>query len=84
MQKLSEGIYFIQGANKARYPYSNSILIGDYLIDTGVSNKLLRSLKKEFQINNVILSHWHEDHISGNQLLKDINFLCHEKDKFII
>ncbi|MFX1358151.1 MAG: MBL fold metallo-hydrolase [Promethearchaeota archaeon] len=83
-QKLSEGIYFIQGANKARYPYSNSILIGNYLIDTGVSNKLLRSLKKEFQINNVILSHWHEDHISGNHLLKDINFFCHEKDKCII
>ncbi|MFX1588849.1 MAG: MBL fold metallo-hydrolase [Promethearchaeota archaeon] len=82
--KLSDEIYFIQGAKNARYPNSNSILIGDYLIDTGVSNKILRNVKKEFQINNVILSHWHEDHISGNQLLKGVNFLCNEKDKFII
>jgi len=82
--KLSDDIYFIQGARNARYPNSNSILIGDYLIDTGVSNKILRNLKKEFQINNVILSHWHEDHISGNHLLKGANFLCHEKDKYII
>ncbi|MFX0058646.1 MAG: MBL fold metallo-hydrolase [Candidatus Heimdallarchaeota archaeon] len=82
--QLSDDIYFIQGARNARYPNSNSILVGDYLIDTGVSNKILRSAKKEFKINSVILSHWHEDHISGNRLLKGPNFLCHEKDKPII
>ncbi|MFX0177437.1 MAG: MBL fold metallo-hydrolase [Candidatus Hodarchaeota archaeon] len=82
--QLSDDIYFIQGARNARYPNSNSILVGDYLIDTGVSNKILRSAKKEFKINSVILSHWHEDHISGNRLLKGSNFLCHEKDKPII
>jgi glyoxylase-like metal-dependent hydrolase (beta-lactamase superfamily II) len=84
IEKLSDGVYFIQGARNARYPNSNSILIGDFLIDTGISNKILRSVKKEYQINNVILSHWHEDHISGNRLLKGVNFFCHEKDKLII
>ena len=76
-----ENIYFIEGAQRARYPYSNSMLIGDYLIDTGISHKRLKRLKKQFPINKVFLTHWHEDHISGNYLLRDAKFYCHSKDK---
>ena len=76
-----ENIYFIEGENHARYPYSNSMLIGDYIIDTGISPKRLKRLKKLFPINKVCLTHWHEDHISGNYLLKDAKFYCHLKDK---
>ncbi len=74
-------IYFIEGERSARYPYSNSMLIGDYLIDTGISPKRLRRLKRRFPINNVFLTHWHEDHISGNYLLNNARFYCHPKDK---
>lgn len=77
-------IYFIQGKNRARYPYSNSLLLDNYLIDTGISGKLLRKLKRSYKIEHVILSHWHEDHISGNQILKDAHFHCHILDKPII
>jgi glyoxylase-like metal-dependent hydrolase (beta-lactamase superfamily II) len=76
-----DNIFFIEGERFARYPYSNSMLIGDYLIDTGISPKRLRRLKKRFQINNVFLTHWHEDHISGNYLLNNARFHCHSKDK---
>ncbi len=76
-----EGIYFIEGEQRARYPYSNSMLIGDYLIDTGISPRRLKRLKKNFPINKVFLTHWHEDHISGNYLLRDAKFYCHSKDK---
>ena len=76
-----DGIYFIEGNQRARYPYSHSMLIGDYLIDTGISHKRLKTLKKRFPINNVLFTHWHEDHISGNYLLKDAKFYCHSKDK---
>ncbi|NVM16106.1 MAG: MBL fold metallo-hydrolase [Candidatus Lokiarchaeota archaeon] len=76
-----EKIYFIEGVNRARYPYSNSLLIGDYLIDTGISPKRLKRLKKGFPIKKVFLTHWHEDHISGNYLFKDVEFYCHSKDK---
>ncbi len=79
-----KNIFFIEGEQNARYPYSHSILIGDYLIDTGISHKRLRKLKKTFPIKNVILSHWHEDHISGNSLFKDVKFYCHLRDKPII
>jgi glyoxylase-like metal-dependent hydrolase (beta-lactamase superfamily II) len=77
-------IFFIHGERKGQYPYSNALLIGDYLIDTGISSKYIRKLKKDFEINNVINSHWHEDHISGNRLLTGAKFFCHELDKPII
>ena len=76
-----ENIYFIEGYQRARYPYSNSMLIGDCLIDTGISTRRLKKLKKLFPINKVFLTHWHEDHISGNYLLEGAKFHCHSKDK---
>jgi len=79
-----EDIYFIEGAREGRYPYSHSLLIGDVLIDTGISSRLLRKLKRLYPINNVLLSHWHEDHISGNRLLPDAKFFIHQKDQFLI
>jgi len=79
-----KNIFFVKGEQNARYPYSHSVLIGDYLIDTGISYKRLKKLKKLFPIKNVILSHWHEDHISGNGLLKNVKFYCHLRDKPII
>ena len=79
-----KNIYFIKGARNGKYPYSHSLLIDDCLIDTGISTRLLRKLKREFQINKVFLSHWHEDHISGNRLLKDAKFFIHKDDEFLI
>ena len=79
-----DNIYFIEGERFARYPYSNSMLIGDYLIDTGISPKRLRRLKKRFPINHVFLTHWHEDHISGNYIMKNVKFYCHSNDKLPI
>jgi len=85
IQSLSDdSIYFIKGDKNARYPNSNSFLIGDHLIDTGVSGKILRKVKKHFEINHVILSHWHEDHLHGNYLFPNARFYSHMKDKPII
>ncbi|HDZ19421.1 MAG TPA: MBL fold metallo-hydrolase [archaeon] len=87
IQPLSEefkDIFFIKAPRNGKYPYSHSLLIGDYLIDTGISSRLLRKLKREFQINNVLLSHWHEDHTSGNRLLRNVKFFIHKDDEFLI
>ncbi|MBD3255525.1 MAG: MBL fold metallo-hydrolase [Candidatus Lokiarchaeota archaeon] len=77
-------IQFVKGLGGAKYPYSNSLLINNWLIDTGISSKHLRKLKRKYEINHVILTHWHEDHISGNRFFKDVNFYCHLKDKSLI
>ena len=79
-----EKIFFVKGARDGKYPYSHSLLIEDFLIDTGISSRLLRKLKRQYKINNVILSHWHEDHTSGNRLLPSAKFHIHSKDKFLI
>ena len=79
-----KNIYFIEGARKGKYPYSNSLLIKDYLIDTGISSRLLRKLIRLYPINTVICSHWHEDHMSGNRILPQAKFLIHYKDKYLI
>ncbi len=79
-----ENIYYVEGERRGGYPYSNSMLIGDYLIDTGISNGRIRKLRRKFDIKSVINSHWHEDHILGNRVLKEAEFLCHSEDKHII
>jgi glyoxylase-like metal-dependent hydrolase (beta-lactamase superfamily II) len=79
-----EKVVFIKGARNGQYPFSHSLLIGDYLIDTGISSRLLRKLKRIYPINFVLLSHWHEDHTSGNRLLPNVKFYIHSKDKFLI
>ncbi|MFX1297497.1 MAG: MBL fold metallo-hydrolase [Promethearchaeota archaeon] len=79
-----KNIYFIKGASDGKYPFSHSFLISDYLIDTGISSRLLRKLKRQFSINNVVLSHWHEDHTSGNRLLSTSKFLIHPNDKLLV
>lgn len=87
IQTLSEefeNIYFIEGERKGNYPYSHSLLVGNTLIDTGVSGRRLKKIQKEFQIKTVVLSHWHEDHISGNNLFPRAKFICHEEDKIPI
>jgi glyoxylase-like metal-dependent hydrolase (beta-lactamase superfamily II) len=84
LSEIHEDIYFIQGKDRARYPYSNSLLLDDYIIDTGISSQYLRKLKRRHKINHVLLSHWHEDHISGNHFLPDAQFHCHFLDKHII
>jgi len=87
MLEISEDlpeIFFIPGQREGKYPYSHSLLINDTLIDTGISSGYLRKLKREAPINKVVLSHWHEDHISGNRILSDVEYMAHPEDIPII
>ncbi|MHA2296591.1 MAG: MBL fold metallo-hydrolase [Candidatus Hodarchaeales archaeon] len=83
--------YFVEGDNNGRYPFSHSILmktsVNDaILFDTGIGHESINRLSKELNITHVFLSHWHEDHVSGNYLLIKVNadFLCHELDTGIL
>jgi glyoxylase-like metal-dependent hydrolase (beta-lactamase superfamily II) len=79
-------IILVEGQQGARYPYSNSLIIDKVLIDTGAGSKTIRTIKRKFDIKTIFLSHWHEDHISGNRYFKDadIQFFAHKMDKPII
>ncbi len=77
-------IYFIEGQNKGRYPYSHALVIKDWIIDTGISSGFMRKILRDIPINNVLLSHWHEDHINGNRFLSNAKFFCHHEDQPVI
>lgn len=76
--------FLVKGKENTPYYTSNSILIGDTLIDTGISLEYLLKLKMDFEINQILFTHWHEDHISGGNYFKDASYSCHLKDRPII
>lgn len=80
----SDEIFLIRGEEGLDYYCCNSLLIGDVLIDTGISNNYLTQIINEVQINKVIFTHWHEDHTAGSSLMKNCDFLCHLNGKQII
>lgn len=85
--EIVENIIFIEGKNKGRYPYSNSILIGDdvkVLIDTGMGPDLAIKIENERKIDWVINSHGHEDHTVCNYLFKNARISSHKFDAPVI
>ena len=81
--EIADGIFFIEGESKGRYPFSNSVLIDDevkVLIDTGMGPNLAVKMAKEERIDLVLNSHAHEDHIACNHLFKDAKICSHKLD----
>ncbi|MFX1516983.1 MAG: MBL fold metallo-hydrolase [Promethearchaeota archaeon] len=78
---------FVPGENGGTYPFSHSLLVKAnekeaVLFDSGFGHTGVRKVLNEFKITKVFLTHWHEDHISGNYLLrkKKAEFYCHPLD----
>jgi len=78
---------FVPGKNRGTYPHSHSLLVkitekDAVLFDSGFGHNRLKKVLNEFTITKVFLSHWHEDHISGNYLLrkKKAEFYSHPLD----
>lgn len=59
-------VRLIPGANKGRYPHSNSVYVegAGVLIDAGADAARYRELIAGPGVNEVWLSHWHEDHLA--------------------
>jgi glyoxylase-like metal-dependent hydrolase (beta-lactamase superfamily II) len=81
------GLYFVQGERNGYYPHSNAMLVQvdeqtreAVLIDCGPGHAALRKLRKNFVINRVYLTHWHEDHTIDHGLLRDATFYCNLAD----
>ncbi|UCE38724.1 MAG: MBL fold metallo-hydrolase [Thermoplasmata archaeon] len=80
-EQLDDDVYLIIGKNKGTFPYSNSLLIIDekvVLIDSGIGDEQLEIIKDEVDI--LINSHYHIDHILGNYLFKDLWIVEEEAD----
>lgn len=61
--KLAEGVYFIEGSNRGRFPYCNCLLVDRMLVDSSCGIDRLRSLLDRF--DSLVLTHTHPDHASG-------------------
>ncbi len=59
-------VRLIPGANKGRYPHSNSVYVegAGVLIDAGADETAYRALIDGPGVKEVWLSHWHEDHLA--------------------
>lgn len=59
-------VHFIPGANKGRYPHSNSVYVdgSGILIDAGADEARYRELLAGPGVKEVWLSHCHEDHLT--------------------
>ncbi|TDA31899.1 MAG: MBL fold metallo-hydrolase [Hadesarchaea archaeon] len=84
LEELAPGIYFVEGENRGRYPFSNSLLLKGRnltaLIDTGIGPERARELAKEEKVDLLLVSHGHEDHFCQNRLFEGAKVLCHRED----
>ncbi|MHA1230430.1 MAG: MBL fold metallo-hydrolase [Candidatus Helarchaeota archaeon] len=84
-EEIKENIYFIEGLQNAKYPYSNSILINgeteNMLIDCGFGSKIIRKLRKMYKIDKILISHCHEDHTKDLRYLKNSKIYIHPYDR---
>ncbi len=80
MREIRPGVWFIKGENRGRYPYAHSLYFEDgetLLIDTGAGPFLKELSDKTGQ---VVLSHYHRDHVAYNHHFAGAAFSIHEDD----
>ncbi len=75
-------VWFIPGENKGKYPYCNSIYIKGpgILIDPASNRERLIRLREESGVQEVWLSHWHEDHFMHLDLFDDVPLAVSAED----
>jgi glyoxylase-like metal-dependent hydrolase (beta-lactamase superfamily II) len=76
---IEKNVYLVQGQKPSRFPYCNCLLIDDEVrtvIDTGLEREDIPELKPG-QIELIINSHGHGDHINGNQAFPQAKVAVH-------
>ncbi len=83
---LAPHILLIHPENRKQILQSNSVLFFNettLLVDTGsqVQNGKLREIKNIVEINHILFSHYHIDHIIGSHIFPNTEKLIHEQEK---
>jgi glyoxylase-like metal-dependent hydrolase (beta-lactamase superfamily II) len=75
-------VTFIPGENQGKYPFCHSIYIegAGVLIDPASNRERLVELRENSGVEEVWLSHWHEDHIMHLDLFDDLPLCIMEPD----
>jgi len=70
--RITDQLYLVPAQNNGRFPFSQSVYVDaerKLLFDVGLGPKLLPAFLKEFDVDIVIVSHTHPDHIAGCGLI---------------
>ena len=77
-------IRFIRGDNGGKYPFSHSVYLEGrdcrVVIDPSCSMQKLSDLKQKEGVDQVWLSHWHEDHMAFLNLFEGCPLRISERD----
>jgi len=75
-------VWFIPGKNSGKYPYCHSIYIegAGVLIDPASDKERLIELRKQSGVQEIWLSHWHEDHFMHLDFFDDLPLCVMEQD----
>jgi len=67
-------IWLIPGDNRGKYPFCNSVYVegARVLIDPGSDRSALTQLRDDQGVDQVWLTHWHEDHFTHLDLFDDL------------
>lgn len=75
-------VWFIPGENRGKWPACHSVYIEDagILIDPASNRDRLEELRHSSGVNEIWLSHWHEDHIAHLDLFDDLPLKISKQD----
>jgi hydroxyacylglutathione hydrolase len=76
-------IKVIQGQNNGRFPFCNSLLINDgvkVIIDPGAGLDLMQQIREGMNIDLVINTHFHFDHIAYNYLFDHSRIFINDQE----
>ncbi|MDW7652152.1 MAG: MBL fold metallo-hydrolase, partial [Bacillota bacterium] len=82
MIKLTDTIYLLPGRNNGRFPYCHCLYIRDDvcgLIDSAAGDECLEPVLGRVDV--LVNSHFHPDHVRGNDRFGEAQILCHEDDR---
>jgi hydroxyacylglutathione hydrolase len=71
---LTDKIWIVEGGKNGRYPYSHSLYVADgggILVDAGSDPAEIERLRTENGISVVVMTHYHEDHLTYLSLMPD-------------
>ena len=76
-------IKVIQGQNNGRFPFCNSLLVDDgvkVIIDPGAGLDLMKQIRKSMDIDLVVNTHFHFDHIAYNYLFDHSRIFINDRE----
>jgi len=83
-QRRFGNVVLIEGKGRGRYPFANTLLIDDSvraLLDPAAGRKLLEAVRDDGDVDIILNTHYHEDHVTYNYLFPEAQVYFHEADR---